>query len=124
MTSFFKTRKLTYGKQQGENMNPFDILKNLNMDSMKENLEKAQAELGTMEAVGSSGGNIVKIAMNGRMEITRVQLDPICVDPRDIKMLEDLIVAAHHDAMSKIREQIKEKSGSLFGGLDVPGLGL
>lgn len=105
-------------------MNPFDILKNLNMDSMKENLEKAREELGTMEAVGSSGGNIVKITMNGRLEITRVQLDPICVDPRDIKMLEDLIVAAHHDAMSKIREQIKEKSGSLFGGVDMPGLGL
>ena len=105
-------------------MNPFDILKNLNMDSMKENLEKAQAELGTMEAVGSSGGNIVKITMNGRMEITRIQLDPICVDPRDIKMLEDLIVAAHHDAMSKIREQIKEKSGARLGGMNVQGRGL
>lgn len=105
-------------------MNPFDLLKNLNMDSMKENLEKAQAELGAMEATGSSGGNIVKITMNGRMEIMRVQLDPICVDPRDIKMLEDLIIAAHHDAMAKIREQIKEKSGPLLGGLDLPGLGL
>lgn len=105
-------------------MNPFDILKNLNMDSMKENVEKAQAELATMEAVGSSGGNIVKVTMNGRMEITRVQLDPICVDPRDIKMLEDLIVAAHHDAMSKIRDQIKEKTGPLLGGLDMSGLGL
>ncbi len=105
-------------------MNPFDILKNLNVDSMKENLEKAQAELATMEATGTSGGNIVKITMNGRLEITRVQLDPICVDPRDIKMLEDLIVAAHHDAVSKIREQIKEKSGSLFGGMNLPGLGL
>ncbi len=105
-------------------MNPFDLLKNLNMDSMKENLEKAQAELGAMEATGSSGGNIVKITMNGRMEITRVQLDPICVDPRDIKMLEDLIIAAHHDAMAKIREQIKEKSGPFLGGLDLPGLGL
>lgn len=105
-------------------MNPFDILKNLNMDAMKENLEKAQAELANIEATGSSGGNIVKVTMNGRMEITRVQLDPICVDPREIKMLEDLIVAAHHDAISKIREQIKEKSGPLFGGMDLAGLGL
>lgn len=105
-------------------MNPFDILKNLNMDAMKENLEKAQAELANIEATGSSGGNIVKVTMNGRMEITRIQLDPICVDPREIKMLEDLIVAAHHDAISKIREQIKEKSGPLLGGMDFAGLGL
>ncbi len=105
-------------------MNPFDLLKNLNMDSLKENLEKAQAELAAMEVVGSSGGNIVKVTINGRMEIVRIQLDPVCVDPRDIKMLEDLIVAAHHDAMSKIREKIKEKSGPLLGGMDLPGLGL
>ncbi len=84
-------------------MNPFDVLKNLNMGSMKENLEKMQGELVAMEATGSSGGNIVRVTMNGKMEITRIQLDPICVDPRDIKMLEDLIVAAHHDAMSKIQ---------------------
>ena len=90
-------------------MNPFDVLKNLNMESMKENLEKIQGELVAMEVTGSSGGNIVRVTMNGKMEIMRIQLDPICVDPRDIKMLEDLIVAAHHDAMSKIQEQIKEK---------------
>ncbi len=105
-------------------MNPFDVLKNLNMGSMKENLEKMQGELVAMEATGSSGGNIVRVTMNGKMEITRIQLDPICVDPRDIKMLEDLIVAAHHDAMSKIQEQIKEKDGSLLGGANFPGLNL
>lgn len=105
-------------------MNPFDVLKNLNMESMKENLEKMQGELVAMEATGSSGGNIVRVTMNGKMEITRIQLDPICVDSRDIKMLEDLIVAAHHDAMSKIQEQIKEKYGSLLGGANFPGLNL
>ena len=103
-------------------MNPFDVLKNLNMGSMKENLEKMQGELVAMEATGSSGGNIVRVTMNGKMEITRIQLDPICVDPRDIKMLEDLIVAAHHDAMSKIQELIYEIYGSLLGGANFPGL--
>ena len=46
-----------------------------------------------------------------------LRLDPVCVDPRDIKMLEDLIVAAHHDAMAKVQEEIKNKFGPMLGGL-------
>ena len=53
-----------------------------------------------------------------------IKLDPICVDNRDVKMLEDLIVAAHNNAMENIQEQIKAKSSSLLGGLDLSQFGL
>ncbi len=96
-------------------MNPFDFLKDL--DAIKKNLGDAQNQLAQISATGSSGGNIVNVTLNGKFEITNLRLDPVCVDPRDIKMLEDLIVAAHHDAIAKIQEEIKSKFGPMLGGL-------
>lgn len=104
-------------------MNPFDMVKNLKnlegtMNTMKE-------ELAQISETGSSGGNIVQVTLNGKFEVTAIKLDPIAVDPRDVQMLQDLIVAAHHAAMEKVQERIKEKSGSLLGGLgnlNIPGL--
>lgn len=101
-------------------MNPFDMMKNLS--SMKEQLAKAQEEMAQITATGSSGGNIVRVTVNGKMEMTELHLDPLCVDPRDVKMLEDLIVAAHHDAMSKIQDEIKAKFGPMLNGMNIPGL--
>ncbi len=96
-------------------MNPFELLKD--MDAIKKNLGNVQAELAQLSATGSSGGNIVNVTLNGKFEMTGLHLDPLCVDPRDIKMLEDLIVAAHHDAMSKIQDEMKSKFGPMHGGL-------
>ena len=59
---------------------------------------------------------------NGKMEIMDVFLDPICVDPRDVKMLQDLIIASHHDAMEKMQNLIKDKYGNLLSGMNIPGL--
>lgn len=101
-------------------MNPFDILKNI--QSMKEQLGNIQEELAEITATGSSGGNIVNVTLNGKFEIVSVKLDPICVDPRDVQMLQDLIIAAHHDAMTKIQENIKAKYGPLLNGMNIPGL--
>ncbi|MBR5966514.1 MAG: YbaB/EbfC family nucleoid-associated protein [Treponema sp.] len=96
-------------------MNPFEFLKDI--DAMKKNLANVQTELAQITATGSSGGNIVNVTLNGKFEMTNLHLDPLCVDPRDIKMLEDLIVAAHHDAMAKIQDEIKNKFGPMLGGL-------
>lgn len=101
-------------------MNPFDMLKNI--QSMKEQLGNIQEELAEITATGSSGGNIVNVTLNGKFEIVSVKLDPICVDPRDVQMLQDLIIAAHHDAMTKIQENIKAKYGHLLNGMNIPGL--
>lgn len=101
-------------------MNPFDMLKNI--EQMKSQLRTMQEELKQITATGSSGGNIVNVTINGKFEIINLKLDPICVDPRDVQMLQDLIVAAHHDAMSKIQEAIKEKYGPLLNGMNIPGM--
>jgi hypothetical protein len=103
-------------------MNPFDILKNAGQ--IKQQGEKLQQELSQITAEGSSGGKMVTITLNGKFEMKSIKLDPICVDNRDVGMLEDLIVAAHKNAMDNIQEQIKLKTSSLLGGLDLGALGL
>ncbi|MBQ3965446.1 MAG: YbaB/EbfC family nucleoid-associated protein [Treponema sp.] len=103
-------------------MNPFDLVKN--MQNLQGQMEKMKEELAEMTATGSSGGNMVQVTLNGKFEMVGIKIDPIAVDPRDVPMLQDLIVAANHDAMEKVQELIKQKSGSLFGGMNIPGLNL
>lgn len=103
-------------------MNPFDLVKNLKdiqgtMDKMKQQMEN-------MSATGSSGGNMVQVTLNGKFEMTDIKIDPIAVDPRDVKMLQDLIIAASRSAMDKIQEQIKENAGAMTGGMDLSKFGL
>ncbi|HBG65415.1 MAG TPA: DNA-binding protein [Treponema sp.] len=101
-------------------MNPFDMLKDLG--NMKEQLQKAQEQLSQLTVTGSAGGNMVNVTLNGKFEITSLTLDPICVDNRDVPMLQDLIKAAHHDALSKLQEQMKSQLGPMVAGLNIPGL--
>ncbi len=103
-------------------MNPFDLLKNT--QALKAQTEKLKDELETLTAEGSSGGKMVTVTLNGKFEMLNIKLDPICVDNRDVKMLEDLIVAAHKNALDNIQEKIKEKSSSLLGGMDLSQFGL
>lgn len=101
-------------------MNPFDLLKNAG--AIKEQLENVQGQLESITATGSSGGRMVEVTLNGKFEMVGIHLDPICVDNRDCKMLEDLIKAAQHDAITKIQDKIKEMSGPMLSGLNFPGL--
>lgn len=103
-------------------MNPFELLKNT--QAIKEQSEKIQNELAEIRAEGSSGGRMVTVTVSGKFELLDIKLDPICVDNRDVKMLEDLIIAAHKNAMDNVQEQIKAKSSSLLGGVDFSQFGL
>lgn len=103
-------------------MNPFEMMKNFG--DMKKQLENAQAELSKITATGSAGGNMVVITMNGNFEVLDIKLDPICVDNRDVPMLQDLIKAAHHNALEKIQEQIKSNAGSMLSGMNIPGMSI
>ncbi len=103
-------------------MNPFDLLKN--SMAIKEQTDNLKKEMANITAEGSSGGKMVTLKINGQFELLEIHLDPLCVDNRDVKMLEDLIIAAHKDASTKIHEQIKEKTSSLLGNLNIPDLGL
>src|SRR5574344_347352 len=108
-------------KNEEKKMNPFDMLKNA--QALQEQMNKIKAELAQLSVTGSAGGNMVNVTMNGQFEIIAVKIDPVAVDPRDVPMLQDLIVAASHDAMNKIQEQIKEKTGPMLGNMNIPGMG-
>lgn len=107
-------------------INPLEFMKNASQ--MKEQMNKLKEELAEMTVTGNAGGNMVQVTLNGQFEMKAIKLDPICVDNRDIPMLQDLIVAAHHDAIEKVQQAIAQKTSSLlggFGGLDglnIPGL--
>ncbi|MBE6348815.1 MAG: YbaB/EbfC family nucleoid-associated protein [Spirochaetaceae bacterium] len=94
------------------NFNPFDLLKN--PAALKEQLNKMQENLKNITATGSSGGGLVKVTLNGKFEMVDIQIDPIAVDPRDVKMLQDLIIAATHQATDNIQEKIAG-AGNLAG---------
>ena len=100
-------------------MNPFDLMKNLK--DLQGTMNQMREDLKNLSVTGSSGGNMVQVTLNGNMEMLSIKLDPLCVDNRDVPMLQDLIVAAHHDAMSKIQEEIKDRLGPMIGSF--PGLG-
>ena len=101
-------------------MNPFEMMKDLG--GLQNQLKEAQEKLGALRATGSSGGNMVQVTLNGKFELMDIKLDPICVDNRDVGMLQDLIVAAHHAAMENMQEKMKPELGPMLGGLNLPGL--
>jgi len=84
---------------------------------MQENLQRELAEL-SVEA--TAGGGMVTITMNGQKTVLGVKVDPEVVDPEDVGMLEDLILAAINEAAKKVDEHMQEKVGSMTGG--IPGL--
>lgn len=92
-----------------------DFVKNL--QDMQSRMGDMQEKLKNISSSGSSGGGLVEIAMNGQMEVQSVKLDPLCVDPRDIKMLEDLIQSAFVDAVNNVKEKIKTE---VAGDLNLP----
>ena len=100
----------------------------LNMNFLKqaqelqEKIKKMQEDLVNKEATGSSGGDMVKATVNGKHEIIDISISKEVVNPDDIEMLEDLIVAAVNDAMHKMDETIKLEMAKVTGGLNIPGL--
>lgn len=89
---------------------------------MQQDLAKAQEELASKVVEGTSGGGMVKVELNGRHELLSLKIDPEVVDPDDVEMLEDLIIAAYREAHDKIAESGESELGKLTGGLNIPGL--
>ena len=86
---------------------------------MQDQMMKAQEELEQAEVIGKAGGEMVTVTMNGKKEIKGIKLAKSAVDPDDVEMLEDLILAAINDATAKADELSKEKMGPMgnLGGL-------
>ena len=89
---------------------------------MQEELAKAQAELAERRFEGSAGGGMVTAIVNGGPELVEVKISPDVVDPADVEMLEDLVVAAVRQAIDAAVEAANSQLGGLTGGLDVGGL--
>jgi DNA-binding YbaB/EbfC family protein len=86
---------------------------------MQENLQRAQAELATLEVTGEAGGGMVKVVMNGKHETRRVTIDPT-VAGDDRELLEDLVTAAINDAVRKIETTTQQKMAGMMGGMQLP----
>ncbi len=97
------------------NMN--DLLKQA--QKMQEQLQEARAAAESQEVEGQSGGGVVKVRVTGAMDFTGVSIDPSAVDPDDVGMLEDLVLAAIRDAVAKAGAL----SEQAMGGVDLGGLG-
>jgi hypothetical protein len=83
---------------------------------------KMQDELADQTAEGSSGGGMVKVVATGKQQIKSIELEKEIVDPDDIDMLQDMIVAAVNDALNKSQEMVSGEMAKLTGGLNIPGL--
>jgi hypothetical protein len=87
---------------------------------IQQKFTEAQDRLGQLEAEGQSGGGMVRVTINGKGVVRRVQIDPSLADPKDIGMLEDLVLAAINDAKSKIDAKSAEEMQKLTGGMQLP----
>ena len=98
-----------------------DIMKQA--QKMQEKMQKIQDELADLQVEASSGGGMVTVVANGKQEIMEVRIDKQVVDPEDVEMLEDLVVAAVNQAMEKAQELANEEMGKVAGGMlgNLPG---
>ena len=87
---------------------------------MQEDMQKAQEEIANMEVEGQAGGGMVKVVMNGRHELRKVELDDSLMSD-DKEMIEDLVAAAVNDAVRKIEQQSSERMSGVTAGLNLPG---
>jgi hypothetical protein len=83
---------------------------------------KMQEELATRTIEGSAGGGMVKAVANGKQQIVSISIEKEVVDPEDIDMLQDLVLAAVNDALSKSQEMVSSEMNKITGGLNIPGL--
>ncbi len=92
------------------------------MNQLQNRMMKIQQELDDTIVEGTSGGGVVKAEVTGQRAFKSIKIDPSAVDPDDVEMLEDLIVAAVQDAMEKAQALAEDRMSALTGGIKIPGL--
>jgi hypothetical protein len=100
-----------------------------NMNSMMKQAQKlqkkmlqAQQDLATKTVEASAGGGMVKVVANGAQKIESITLEKEVVDPEDLEMLQDLVLAAVNDALKKSQDMVSAEMGKLTGGMNIPGM--
>lgn len=92
------------------------------LQAMQREMEETQAELAEKEITVTAGGGAIEVKVNGNKEISGLTIDPEVVDPDDVEMLQDLIIAAVNEAMRQIDELVESEMNKITGGLGIPGL--
>jgi DNA-binding YbaB/EbfC family protein len=82
---------------------------------------KMQEELAEKTVETTAGGGMIKVVANGRQQVVSIEIDPEVVDPEDVDMLQDLVLAAVNDALNKAQEMVAGEMGKLTGGMNIPG---
>ncbi len=106
------------GGMGGMNMN--QMMKQA--QKMQQDMLKMQEELDNMTVEGTSGGGMVTVTATAKKEITSVKINPEAVDPDDVEMLEDLVLSAIKEALSKAEKESEVQMSKITGGLNIPGL--
>ena len=89
---------------------------------MQEQLAQAQESMKDVTIDASAGGGMVKATVNGDLELVSIQIDPDALDPEDVDMLQDMIVAAVNEAIRGVSEVASKQMSSITGGLNIPGM--
>lgn len=89
---------------------------------LQDDMEAVSAELEAKEYESAAGGGAVKVTVTGKMELTKVEISPEVVDPEDVEMLSDLVMAAANEALRTAAKEKEEKMESISGGLNIPGM--
>jgi DNA-binding YbaB/EbfC family protein len=89
---------------------------------MQQEAARVQAELEEARIEASAGGGVVKATVTGKGDLVGLVIDPAAVDPEDVEMLQDLVVAAVNDALRSSRELAEQKMSAVTGGLRLPGM--
>ena len=93
------------------------------LQKMQEEMAKTQSAVEESEFTASAGGGAIEVTVNGKHEVKAIKMQPEIVDPDDIDMLEDLLLASINEAMRKADEKMESEMGKLTGGLSIPGMG-
>ena len=89
---------------------------------LQDDMEAASKELETKEYEATAGGGAVTVTVTGKMELTKVEISPEVVDPEDVEMLSDLVMAAANEAIRAAAKEKEDKMETISGGLNIPGM--
>ncbi|ADH97575.1 conserved hypothetical protein [[Bacillus] selenitireducens MLS10] len=92
------------------------------MQKMQKDMAKAQEQLKDETVEATAGGGMVKVIASGEKRILDIQINEEAVDPDDVEMLEDLVLAATNEALNKVDEVVNEKMGKFTKGMNIPGM--
>ena len=102
----------------GGNMN--NMMKQ--MQKMQKKMEELQAEVDATELEATAGGGAIKVVVNGKKELLDIEIDPSVVDPDDVEMLQDLVIAAVNEGLRKAEDFAANEMKKVTGGLNIPGM--